>query len=363
MKCWLVKRVLPLTTPLITATGPITERTVWALAIDDGLGHTGLGEAAPLPDFGSEAPEACLGALRTALGVLKADFISRWLDRGRCDAPLGQMEKLLTGAPCARQAIEGALLDLLAQQQGKPLASLLAEGLGTAPAVRLPVNALLSGPLDVVTESARLLAKAGFGCFKLKLSGEMGQDLERIYSVRAAIGTEAKLRVDANASWTLAQAQEFAVEAGDADLEYVEQPLIAHDLAGLAQLRRRTGLRIAVDEGVRVPGDVGRVAAAQAADVVVLKPMFLGGWRPTLQAQRLAASCGIGVVLTTAIDGAIGRAHATHYAAALGLTAHAQGLATGVLLTEDLTTAPLTVTSGFLTIGGAPGLGVGGLRP
>src|SRR5258708_35085427 len=144
------------------------------------------------------------------------------------------------------------------------------------------------------------------------------------------IGTQAQLRVDANAAWSLDQALEFAIEAGDADLEFCEQPLAVGDLEGLSTLRRRTGLKVAVDEGVRSAADIGKVAATQAADVVVLKPMFLGGWRPTMQAAQLARSCGLGVVVPTALDGAIGRAHATHYAAPPGLAERAPRLGTGI---------------------------------
>lgn len=365
MRCRLIKRVLPLATPLATANGPINERTIWALAISDDAGHIGLGEAAPLPEFGSETLVACREALNRCLTSLKADFLTSWLERGRPDAPLGAMEKLLAGAPCARQAIEGALIDLLAQQLERPLAALLASSAGkNAPTTRIPVNALLGGSITAVAEAAMQLSRGGFSCFKLKVGGDgnLGQDIERVYAVREAIGGTTKLRADANGSWSLDQALEFAVETGDANLEFCEQPMAAADLEGHGTLRRRTGMKIAVDESVRSAADIGRVAAAQAADVVVIKPMFLGGWRPTLQAVQLARSCGLDVVITTTLDGAIGRAHATHYTAALDLGERAHGLATGILLAEDITDAPLTIETGFINLTSTPGLGIGALR-
>ena len=129
----------------------------------------------------------------------------------------------------------------------------------------------------------------------------------------------------------------------------------------MANLRRRTGLKIAVDEAVRTAADIGRVAAAQAADIIVLKPMFLGGWRPTKQAAELALSCGLSVVITTALEGSIGRAHATHFAAALKLNDRAQGLGTGILIAKDLTLSPLTVSHGAIPIPAVTGIGVGPL--
>jgi o-succinylbenzoate synthase len=364
MRCRLIKRVLPLATPLATGSGTINERTVWALAIHDDAGHIGLGEAAPLPEFGSESATVCREAFTKSLTALKADFLTSWLERGRPDAPLGALEKLLVGAPCTRAAIEGALIDLLAQQQERPLAELLAASSGNSAASRLAVNALLGGGISEVAEAASRLGRGGFSCFKLKVGGpgNLGQDIERVYAVRTAIGAATQLRVDANGSWSLDQALEFAVEAGDANLEFCEQPLGAGDLEGLGTLRRRTGMKIAVDESVRSAADIGRVAAAQAADVVVLKPMFLGGWRPTLQAAQLARSCGLDVVVTTTLDGAIGRAHATHYTAALALGERAHGLATGILLAEDISASPLAVENGYIAIPAIPGLGIGALR-
>jgi o-succinylbenzoate synthase len=366
MRCRLLKRHLKLGTPLMTAQGPISERTVWVVALDDGAGRVGLGEAAPLAGFGSETPEQCREVFTTALKSLTAEFILKWLERGRADAPLGPLEKLLGGAPCARSAIEGALLDLAAKQIERPLATFLTgDTAGAVIPLSVPVNALLGGSLQEVAAGAAELVKQGFTAFKLKVGGpttSVAADVERVYAVRDTIGPDAKLRVDANGAWTLDQALEFAVEAGDANLEFCEQPLAAADLDGMATLRRRSGLKIAVDEAVRTAADIGRVASAQAADVVVLKPMFLGGWRPTKQAAELAASCGLGVVITTALEGAVGRAHATHMAAGLGLNERAQGLGTGILIAEDLTAQPLVVVQGVIPIPQSPGLGIGSLR-
>ena len=80
---------------------------------------------------------------------------------------------------------------------------------------------------------------------------------------------------------------------------------------------------------------MARVAAVQAADAIVLKPQFLGGWRATLQAAELARSLGLDVVLASAMDGAIGRANAAHMAAALKLTSRAHGLATDQARRDD----------------------------
>ena len=360
MQIRLTRNTLPLVAPVVTSQGTISERTVWVVQIADGTGRIGMGEAAPLPAFGTETPEACVEALRLSLKLMDIAWIGSWLMRGRADAPLGRtIENHLAKAPCARAAIEGALLDLMAQQQDRPLAHLLADD---PPAERLAVNALITGDQQQASETARTFASAGFSCFKLKLTGDISADLERIFAVRDAIGNPTRLRVDANGAFDLDRALVFAVEVGDAHIEYCEQPLAPGHLDELAALRRRSGMTVAVDEDVRVPADIGRIASCQAADVVVIKPTFLGGWRPTKQAVELARSCGLDVVITSGLDGAVGRAQATHCAAALHLTGRAHGLSSSILLAEDLTDDPLTISSGFVVMRERPGLGIGRLR-
>ncbi len=370
MPCHLYRCDLPLLRPLATSRGLISQRTTWVVEIVTDSGACGYGEAAPLPGFGGEDPELCAKALDKAVNALTSEAVSRWLERGKADAPLGHLlEPLLTHTPCARHAIEGALIDLLAQSRGYPVSAFLAETcLSGSSSVVVQVNALVDGP-----EEARWAAGQGYRTVKAKISGEPWHAAERALAIRAALdsfssvatpGAALKLRLDANGAWNLDQALDFCARSTAAGLELLEQPLdplrTSH-LDELSTLRRRAGCRISVDESIRSAADVGRVGAAQAADAVVLKPMFLGGWRPTLQAVQLARTCGLGVIVTSALDGSIGLAFAAHMAAACSLTEFAHGLATGERFEADLTTEPLTVKNGGMLIRDRPGLGIGTL--
>jgi o-succinylbenzoate synthase len=351
------EHLLPLIAPLETSHGMIERRVVWMLALEDEAGRVGLGEAAPLPAFGGEDPMTCQEILGDMLPILDEDFILSWLTRGRADAALGiRLERLLAKAPCARSAVEGALIDLLAQRENLSVAECLAGGPGLD---RVPVNALISGSLPEIERVATERLAEGYTSFKLKIGGDVFADARRLRALRQCVGTEASIRVDANGAWDRKQAQFFLESAREQNLEFCEQLIHPDDLSGLAQLRKATGVLIAADEAIRQPSDVARLASAQAVDIVCLKPMFLGGWRPTRQAAELAHSQGVEVVLTSAIDGCVGRAHATHMAAALGLGRRAQGLATGRLLAADLTANPLRPVRGAIPIPDTPGLGIG----
>src|SRR5207237_1027340 len=99
------------------------------------------------------------------------------------------------------------------------------------------------------------------------------------------------------------------------------------------------------------------VIAQKAADLLVLKPMVLGGLRPALALAREAAVVGIGAFATTTFDSSVGIAAAAHLAAALPTDA-AHGLATSEHLATDLVASPLVPDAGWLAIPGAGGLGI-----
>ena len=355
------ERSMRLRKPFPTAQGTLHVRRVFVLVVQDEEGHAGYGEAAPLPAFGGEDPVTCREALELAVAQLPK-FAQRWMVNDRPQGGLGQLERLLRYAPVARSAVEGALLDLVAQRKNIPVAALLA---GDGPvAERLPVNAVMGGNnTDELAETASQLVAGGWRCLKLKVGREHHIAVRQVKAVREWVGDRVALRVDVNGAWNQEQATAFLRETAECRLEYLEQPLRADDIDGHAALRRLGVTPIALDESVRDAAAIGRIAARQAADVVIVKPMALGGWRPTQQVAKLAADTGMDLVLTTFLDGAIGRAMATHIAAVLDIHGRAQGLGTGPLLQTDLTDCPIPVRDGAVTIPEETGLGVGTLLP
>jgi len=300
-------------------------------------------------------------ALQSVVGELP-QLAATWLRRDRFDGALGPLEKRLADAPCARSCIEGALLDLLAQRRGAPLADCLRDHV--PPAMELPVNALIAGKnAEELAEAASQLVTKGWHTFKVKIAGDPATEAAKLATLRKWVGEKVRIRADVNGMWNREQAARFCNLVEEVDLEYLEQPLPAEDLDGVIELRKRTRIPIALDEGVRCAADVARIASRQAADLIVLKPQALGGWRPTRQAAELARSTGMEVVFTTFMEGSVGRALSIHFAAALGCTGRAQGLATGSLLRHDLTDSPIKVRHGLLMLPGTPGLGVGSLLP
>src|ERR1700684_1169323 len=191
---------------------------------------------------------------------------------------------------------------------------------------------------------------AGWGCrtAKVKVAERVqpdSDDLARVEAVRDAIGPAGRVRVDANGGWNVEHAARMLRALGRFGLEYAEQPCAT--LAELAELRRLVDVPLAADESIRRAEDPVAVRAAGAADIVVLKAQPLGGVRAAL---RIAAACGLPVVVSSAVESSVGLAAGVALAAALPELAYDCGLATMSLLTGDVTADPLVPVDGRLPV-------------
>jgi O-succinylbenzoate synthase len=175
----------------------------------------------------------------------------------------------------------------------------------------------------------------------------LADDVARVAAVRDVLGPAGRIRVDANGAWTLPAAVEALTALAPYGLEYAEQPCAT--VPELAALRRELAgaVPVAADESVRKAADPERVALAGAADLVVLKVAPMGGVRP---AVRVAAACGLPVVVSSALDTSVGIAAGAALAAALPDLPYACGLGTVGLMATDVTAAPLAPDGGRLPV-------------
>jgi O-succinylbenzoate synthase len=212
----------------------------------------------------------------------------------------------------------------------------------------VPVNATV--PV-ISPEAARALVVAS-GCATAKVKvadpgSSLADDLARVEAVRDAVGPSGKVRVDANAAWSV---DEAVAAIGELDraaggLEYVEQPCAS--VEDLAVVRRRVAVPIAADESIRRAADPYRVRDLGAADIAVLKVQPLGGVHACL---RIAEDIGMPVVVSSALETSLGLAAGIALAAALPRLEHACGLATRSLLTADLAFPELVPVDGMLPV-------------
>ncbi|MCW1249835.1 o-succinylbenzoate synthase [Acaricomes phytoseiuli] len=216
---------------------------------------------------------------------------------------------------------------------------------------RVPVNATV--PAIPAARVPELLARFGpVPAVKVKVA-EAGQsldeDLARVAAVRQELPAAA-VRIDANAGWDHRSAMSALSRMAEYELEYAEQPVAG--ITGLARLREGLAAQgipvlIAADESVRKEADPLAVAAAGAADLIVIKAAPLAGARRALQ---LAADAGLPAVVSSALDTSVGIRSGVALAAALPELPYACGLGTVALFAADITVAPLQPESGYLPV-------------
>ncbi|WP_304113799.1 o-succinylbenzoate synthase [Mycolicibacterium bacteremicum] len=207
---------------------------------------------------------------------------------------------------------------------------------------RIPVNATVPAvDPDRVPEVLARFPGAQTAKVKVAEPGQtLADDVARVEAVRAVVP---RVRVDANGGWSVEEAVAAAGALGE--LEYLEQPCAT--VEELALLRRRISTPIAADESIRKAADPFRVVALGAADVAVVKVAPLGGVAPLLV---IAARIGIPVVVSSALDSAVGMSRGLLAAGCLPELPYACGLGTGGLFVEDVVEAAAPV-NGFLPVG------------
>lgn len=327
-----------LSEPLRTARGAIQRREGFLVTVYYD-GHYGVGESTPLTGW-TESYEECRAALERASSV--ADELDWGIALAKLDVP------------AARHGVALAFTEARARANGQSVYRSLG---GEERVESVPVNATLGveeSPGEVASRAERAVDD-GFEALKLKVgSNGIEEDIERVRAIRDAVGDDIDIRVDANGAWTLEQARR-AVDALEAlAVDYVEQPLPSAELSAHAQLRG--GVDIALDESL-VAYDVEAILDAEAADVVVIKPMVVGGPDRAVGAARTVLDAGLDVVVSNTIDAVVARTGAVHVAASLP-ELRPCGLATAGMIETDLGPDPAPVRNGAVTVPQEPGLGL-----
>lgn len=361
MVCHITQRRLALRRPFSTSGWTLAHRDILLLSVtDEASGITGWGESAPFPEFGTENFPASTAALEHAARELSSlreiPQVSGLAASGLAASGLAAFRG---DTPAAGFAVETALLDLRARIDGVSLSVLLGRhSAGHVPVNRVRVNAVLGmmGP-DETAEAAVQAWEAGFTCLKLKVgAAALEDDIDRIRAVRMAVPEEMLLRLDANGAWEFPEAEEALREFSFYDIEYIEQPVAAADIAELAALTQLGIIPVAADESAQNLMQARELLERDAANLYVIKPMAAGSLLASRRFAMDARERGVDVVFTSLIDSSVGRHAVAQLCASLPFDLRHHGLATGQLFSED--TFADHLAGGCFVIPEGPGLGI-----
>jgi o-succinylbenzoate synthase len=296
--------------PAADARGVWSERRTLVLVAEDGEGHVGLGEAAPLPGYSLDSLDQAWDVLVRVVGVeLGESALGGSLS---LEALARSTVALASGA--ARFAVESAVVDLWSRRRSEPAWALLAHlnaksaGSGDAPAAasfdegRAVAALFSSAPSTWVRRAERAIAE-GIGCFKLKLGvgGEWADELEALRTLRRAF-PDVKLRVDANQSLSPEELWQRLPALRELELEWLEEPTARFPNG----IEWPVNVPLALDETLQETPPDPSVAREHGVRAYVLKPTTLGGFVRSLELARDARAAGIAAVASHAYEGPVG---------------------------------------------------------
>jgi L-Ala-D/L-Glu epimerase len=318
---------------------PMDRQGVW-VRVRDGEGGEGWGEAAPQAFYG-ETPETVAAVLpllgRTMEEAAEGDPFA--LERIE-----GALAHALAHNGSARAAVSAALHDLVGKRLGVPVWKLW--GLDPAAAPRSSFTIGID-TLEVMRQKVR--EAASYPVLKIKVGTP--RDFEVLEMIREEAPGKT-IRVDANTAWTAKQAIAAIPRLAELGVEFVEQPLPAHDLEGLKRVREASPLPIVADESVETAEDVAKLAGV--VDGVNIKLAKCGSLREAVRIAHAARAHGMSVMLGCMLETTLGIAAAVQVAPLVDY-ADLDGAA---LLANDPFTGPGLEEDGTLRFNQEPGLGV-----
>ena len=201
--------------------------------------------------------------------------------------------------------------------------------------------------------------KLGYKTLKIKVGKDSKKDMERMKAIRKAVGYNVKLRIDANQGWKPKEAVYTLKKMEDAglDIEFVEQPVIAHDLEGLKFVTDNVTIPVLADESVFSPMDALKILQMRAADFINIKLMKCGGIHNALKICSMAEIYDVPCMIGCMLEGKVSVNAAVHLAAAKSIITKID-LDGPVLCKEDPIEGGAVFNGCKITLNNDPGLGI-----
>jgi len=329
------------------ALGSASTSRGWIVRVRSDDGHVGHGYANASPHMGST-----FESLPHELERFKPIVLGK--DPFAIEAILQELDRSLSGGNQAKAGIDCALHDLNARALGVPLYNLLGGKVrNSVPVLRIIA---IKTPAEMAAAAGKLLDQ-GYRYFKIKVHGEVDEDVARVKAIRARVGDDAHLTIDANQSYSPKDAIAAINRMAEFRIDLVEQPVSKTDLKGLALVTRSVPVTVEADEAAGTLDEIMTLVSERIVDAVSLKIPKLGGLRNALAAARICEAGKVKFRLGAHVGTRLVNAHALHLAAALPLVDYACELGEFSRMYNDPFTG-IEVVDGVLAVPNGPGCGV-----
>lgn len=298
---------LPLIDPFVISYATYDTMPSIIVKITTDTGHVGYGEGVADEHVTGESWDSTFHVLKSTLAplILGANPVN--MERIH-----EIMEKAIYAVPTAKAAIDTACYDVVGKALGVPIYALL----GGRYHEKFPITHVLSiGTPEKMAEEAAIRVNQGYRSFKMKVGTDISEDVKRIQAVHQQVSDDSAIRVDVNQGWQTSAATIQALERlKGVTLDWLEQPVTANDMDGMAEVKTKTTTPLMIDEGMRGFPEMREIIAKRAADKVNIKLMKCGGIYPATKLAHMAEMAGIDCQIGSMVESSIGSAAGFHVA-------------------------------------------------
>lgn len=341
---------IPLKKPFKTALRRVDSAEDIIVKVIADTGETGFGNAPPTAVITGDSQDSVVAAIRDTLGPRMLG-----MDVENLEGIMTSLDSGMLHNHSAKAALDIAVHDLFGKRFGLPLHTYLG-GFRTQMETDLTIS--LNGPEEMVRDSLEAVG-AGYTAIKLKVGGDVALDFERVKAIRNAVGDRVQIRLDANQGWSPKEAVRIIrrLEAEGLGIELIEQPVKAHDFAGLKYVTDRVETDIMADESAFGPLEVMRLLSQRACDLINIKLMKAGGLHNAVKIASFAETMDVQCMMGCMLESKVGITAAACLAAGRRIVTRAD-LDAAVLLAEDPVVGGATFAGNRLQVSDAPGLGI-----
>lgn len=281
--------------PFVIATGTMHFAQNVLIRIYTDAGIHGVGECSAFPMIVGETQETCLAMAKDFAQILKG--------KNPLEIP-ERMQDLLAYADhnsTIKSAFDMALFDIAAKNAKLPLYQFLG---GQKKTIETDMTIGIDTP-EGMAQTALKYQQNGCRIIKIKLGKKVNDDIERVKQIRAAVGDEMILRLDANQGWSFDDALFALGELADQNIEFCEQPMRTWFDDKLPELNLNSPIKLMADESCYNHHDARKLINSQACEYINIKFSKSGG---ILEAQKIheealkhGVKCMIGSMLESRI--------------------------------------------------------------
>lgn len=341
---------IPLKKPFKTAMRQVNSAEDIIVKVITDSGETGFGNAPPTAVITGDSQDSIISAIRDTIGP---KLINMEVDN--LESIMTTLDASMLHNSSAKAALDIAIYDLFGKLYRIPLYKFFG---GYRNTMETDLTISVNLPDEMVKDSLEAVA-GGYKALKLKVGTDPVLDLERVRAIRAAVGYDVKIRLDANQGWNPKEAVRIIRKFEDQglDVELIEQPVKAHDSLGLKYVTDHVETDIMADEAAFGAYEVFQLLSMRACDLINIKLMKAGGLHNAIKIAHFAETQGVQCMMGCMLESKVGITAAASIAAGKRIITKSD-LDAAVLLAEDPVVGGVSFNQDQLIIPDSPGLGI-----